>query len=73
MILEGRIIDVKLSSFSCDFQTLSLISYVFSLWIINYFDKRKVCYKNLIEKNYLLRYIGNLTQFTQNYWNATLR
>ena len=39
MILEGEIKDAKMSSFSSDFQTL--FSFVFSLWIMNEFEKNK--------------------------------
>ena len=42
MILEGEIKDAKMSSFSSDFQTLIRrfkISFIFSLWIINEFEK----------------------------------
>ena len=44
MILEGGISDAKMSSFPSDFQTLikdheTLISFVFSSWIINEFEK----------------------------------
>jgi len=42
MILEGEIKDAKMSSFSSDFQTLIkhyFTSFVFSLWIINKFEK----------------------------------
>ena len=42
MILEGEIKDTKMSSFSSDFQTFIRrfkISFVFSLWIINEFEK----------------------------------
>ena len=37
MILEGGIKDAKMTSFLSDFQTL--ISFVFSLWIFNEFEK----------------------------------
>ena len=36
MILEGEIKDAKMSSFSSDFQR-TLISFEFSIWIINEF------------------------------------
>ena len=41
MILKGDIKDAKMSSFSSDFQTLikHQFSFVFSLWIINEFQK----------------------------------
>ena len=39
MILPGEIKDAKMSSFSSDSQTL--ISSVFSLWIIDEFEKSK--------------------------------
>ena len=42
IILEGEIKDAKMSSFTSDFQTLikhNLISFVFSLWIIDEFEK----------------------------------
>ena len=38
MILEGEIKDAKISSFSSHFQTLIKL-FVFSLWIINEFEK----------------------------------
>ena len=42
MILDGEIKGAKMSSFSSDFQTLIRhfkISFVFSFWIINEFEK----------------------------------
>ena len=39
MILEGEIKDAEMSSFSSDFHTLITHSFVFSLWIIDEFEK----------------------------------
>ena len=39
MILEGEFKDAKMSSFTSDFQTNLQISFVFSLWIIDEFEK----------------------------------